>query len=59
VGGFDMETKKVLMLDLDPQQEMSYKISFDTFYKGLSSNYSHVLRPFGYTNGGYVFIKLR
>lgn len=54
-----METKKVLMLDLDPQQEMPYKISFDTFYKGLSSNYSQVLRPFGYTNGGYVFIKLR
>ena len=59
VGGFDTETKDVVILDVDPQQEKPYKISFDTFYKGLSSNYSHVLRPFGYTNGGYVYIKLR
>ena len=59
VGGFDSETKDVVILDVDPQQEKPYKIGFNTFYKGLSSNYSHVLRPFGFTNGGYVFIKLR
>jgi len=59
IGGFDTETKDVVILDVDPQQEKPYRISFDTFYKGLSNNYNHVLRLFGYTNGGYVFIKLR
>ena len=58
VGSFDAETQEVVILDVDPQQVKPYKINFETFYKGLSSNYRNVLRPFGYTNGGYVYIKL-
>ena len=58
VGGFDTNTGDVTMLDVDMLQEKHYKISFDTFYKGLSSDYNHVLRAYGYDGGGYVFIKL-
>ena len=58
VGGFDVETGDVTILDVDPQQEKPYKITFDTFCKGLFSNYHHVLKPFGYKSGGYVFVKL-
>lgn len=58
VGGFDAKTGNVIMLDVDPAQEKPYRIRFDTFYKGLSSNYNHVLKPFGYGSGGYVFVAL-
>jgi hypothetical protein len=58
VGGFDTNTGHVIILDVDPQQEKPYKISFDTFYKGLSSNYNHVFQHFGYGSGGYVFVKI-
>ena len=58
VGGFDAKTGDVTILDVDPQQEKPYKITFDTFCKGLFSNYHHVLKPFGYKSGGYVFVKL-
>lgn len=59
VGGYDPETGDVTILDVDPQQEKPYKITFDTFCKGLFSNYHNILRPFGYKSGGYVFIKLK
>jgi hypothetical protein len=58
VGGFDTTNGDVTILDVDPQQEKPYKISFDTFCKGIFSNYHHVLKPFGYRSGGYVYIKL-
>ena len=58
VGGVDTETGHVIVLDVDISQEHPYRITFDTFYKGISKNYHHVLRPFGYDRGGYVFIKL-
>lgn len=58
VGGFDAKTGDVTILDVDPQQERPYKVPFDTFCKGIFSNYHHVLKPFGYNSGGYVFIKL-
>ena len=58
VGGFDTKTGDVIILDVDPQQERPYKISFDTFCKGIFSNYHHVLKPFGFKSGGYIFIKL-
>jgi hypothetical protein len=58
VGGFDTKTGDVVILDVDPDQEKFYKITFDTFYRGLSSNYHHVFRLFGFGSGGYVFIKL-
>jgi hypothetical protein len=58
VGGFDITNGDVTILDVDPEQEKAYKISFDTFCKGLFSNYHNLLRPFGYKSGGYIFIKL-
>jgi len=58
VGGFDMTSGDVTILDVDPEQERPYKITFDTFCKGIFSNYHHVLKPFGYKSGGYIFIKL-
>jgi hypothetical protein len=58
VGGFDTDTGEVTVLDVDMLQERHYKISFDAFYKGLSSDYNHVLRAYGYDGGGYVFIEL-
>ena len=58
VGGFDTKNGNVTILDVDPLQEKPYTIPFETFYKGLSSNYHHVFRPFGYGSGGCVFVKL-
>jgi len=57
VGGFDAPNGYVTVLDVDPEQEKSYKITFQTFCKGLS-RYPHILKLFGYESGGYVFIKL-
>lgn len=58
VGGFDVETGRVLILDVDLSQELPYTIAFDTFYRGISGNYPFVMRPFGFDRGGYVYIKL-
>lgn len=58
VGGFDLKTKRVTVLDVDPMQQKPYDLPFAIFYKGLSSNYHHIFEPFGYGSGGYIFIKL-
>jgi phytochelatin synthase len=58
VGGFDRETGKVLILDVDPEEERHYKIGFDTFYRGLSSNCHRLRQSTGFGRGGYVFVKL-
>lgn len=58
VGGFDAQTGKVVVLDVDPEQEKPYRIDFDTFYRGLSSDYHHMLSFFGYRGGGYVWVQL-
>jgi len=58
VGGFDDKTGKVTILDVDITQERPYMIDFDTFYKGLSSDYNPLFRRFGFGNGGYVYIQL-
>ena len=58
VGGFDTETGKVLVLDVDPEEERHYRIGFDTFYKGLSSNCHRLFGSTGFGRGGYVFVKL-
>jgi hypothetical protein len=57
VGGFDASNGRVTILDVDRDQAMPYHISFDTFCRGLSSNYHHVFKPFGYGRGGYVYIR--
>ena len=46
------------MLDVDPEQERRYSVSFSTFYNGLASDYHHVFRPFGYGSGGCVVVML-
>lgn len=58
VGGFDPESGKVTLLDVDSTQTYPYQISFDTFYKGVSYNYNFMFRKFGYAEGGYIFIRL-
>ena len=58
VGGFDLQTRRVTMLDVDPSQEKPYQISFSCFYTGISTHYYHMFRPFGYGRGGYIYIKL-
>jgi hypothetical protein len=58
VGAYDPSTDRVTLLDVDPDQKGPYQVSFDTFYKGLSDNYHHVLRGYGYGSGGYVYILL-
>ena len=58
VGEFDPATGKVTLLDVDPTQPHPYQISFDTYYKGLSSNYNIAFRKFGYAEGGYIFIQI-
>ena len=58
VGEFDPATGKVTLLDVDPSQPHPYQISFDTFYKGLSSNYNIAFRMFGYGEGGYIYIRI-
>ena len=58
VGGFDPSTGSVTILDVDPDQELAYRISFDRFYKGISTRYAGVFKPFGYDQGGVVVIHL-
>ena len=58
VGGFDADRAEVTILDVDPLQPKPYKINFNTFYKGIASNYNHVFRCFGYGRGGCVVIGL-
>lgn len=59
VGAYDATVDRVTMLDVDPEQENPYQVDFDTFYKGLSSDYHHVFEAFGYGSGGYVYIQIR
>lgn len=58
VGGFDPVSGKVTLLDVDPLQAYPYQVPFDTFYKGLSTNYNILFRHFGYGEGGYIFIRV-
>lgn len=58
VGGFDIKTKTVTMLDVDYLQEKPYQISFDTFYNGISNDYNKLFRSFGFGSGGYVYVRL-
>ena len=58
VGAYDAAADRVTMLDVDPDQPAPYEVDFDTFYRGLASNYHHVLAAFGYDGGGYVHVRL-
>lgn len=59
VGGFDLRTGEVTLLDVDASRLGGpYRIGFDAFYKGLSCTYNPLFRHLGYKNGGYVFVQL-
>ncbi|MBI9086682.1 MAG: phytochelatin synthase [Desulfobacterales bacterium] len=58
VGAFDGKTGDITILDVDPEQQNPYRLSFDHFYQGLASDYHHVFKPFGYGSGGAVCIRL-
>jgi hypothetical protein len=58
VGAYDAVADRVTVLDVDPDQGSPYEVPFDTFYRGLASDYQHVLTAFGYGSGGYVHIRL-
>jgi hypothetical protein len=57
VGGYDGPTEAVTILDVDADQA-PYTVSFDTFYRAISSDYHHLFRPFGYGRGGCVIVEL-
>lgn len=59
VGAFDRKGRRVLILDVDPTQPSPYWVSYRTFFTGLSSQYFGILEKYGYTSGGYVWIRLR
>lgn len=58
VGAFDSSNDLVTVLDVDPDQKKPYQIDFTTFYNGLSADYHHMLKAYGYDGGGYVYIKV-
>lgn len=58
VGEFDPITHKVTILDVDPSLPHPYQVSFDRFYKGISTHYNYVFKHFGYGRGGYIYIQL-
>ncbi|MFH2058189.1 MAG: phytochelatin synthase family protein [Pseudomonadota bacterium] len=58
IGGFDPVNSTVKILDVDSTQTFFYQISFDRFYKGISTDYNTIFRHYGYAEGGYVFILL-
>jgi len=58
VGAYDPITDRVTVLDVDPDQKSPYEVDFETFYRGLSSDYHRVLLAYGYGSGGYVHIQL-
>lgn len=59
VGAYDAAAGQVTILDVDPEQDVPYRISFDRFYQALSCDYHHIFEAFGYGSGGYVYIRLR
>jgi hypothetical protein len=57
VGGYHGPTGTVTILDVDADQQ-PYAVSFDTFYRAVSSDYHHLFRPLGYGRGGCVVVEL-
>jgi hypothetical protein len=57
VGGFDPDTGDVTILDVDSSQPYPYTVSFNRFYRAVSTHYLHLFHLFGYGRGGYIYIK--
>lgn len=58
VGGYDVRTDRVTVLDVDRYQSGPYSIPFERFYRGMSNWYPRLFRFLGLSNGGYVYIRL-
>lgn len=58
VGGYDLATDRVSLLDVDPDQPAPYSVTFERFYQALACQYLGLLRHLGYDRGGYVFVQL-
>ncbi|MBU0991005.1 MAG: phytochelatin synthase family protein [Proteobacteria bacterium] len=58
VGAFKVNTKEVLVLDVDKDGPGPYWVPFDVFFKGLSNDFNGKLADYGYTGGGYVQFQL-
>ena len=58
VGAFNREAGEVLVLDVDRHGPGPYWVPFDTFFKGLKSDFNGSLRQYGYGSGGYVRFEL-
>ena len=58
VGAFDIKQNQVLMLDVDPEVNSPYWVSFNTFFNGLTWEYNHLMQKYGYNGGGYIKILL-
>lgn len=59
VGAFNINTKEVLVLDVDKDGPGPYWIPFDVFFKGLSSNFNGKLKDYGYSEGGYICFQIK
>ena len=51
VGDVDIDRRMVCILDVDPDVEEPYWISFDTFWKGVAWRYNGVIQRHGYQGG--------
>lgn len=58
VGAFEPQTAAVTVLDVDPEAPGPYRISFDLFYRALSSDYNPLFRKFGYGSGGCLIVEM-
>jgi phytochelatin synthase len=59
VGAYDPENKLVLILDVDTDQIEPYWVHVDAFFEGMAWDYHGILRRYGYSGGGYVWVKLQ
>jgi Phytochelatin synthase len=59
VGAYDPENKLVLILDVDTDQIEPYWVHVEAFIEGMTSDYHGILRRYGYSGGGYVWVKLQ
>jgi hypothetical protein len=59
VGDVDIDRRMVCILDVDPDVEEPYWISFDTFWKGVAWRYNGVIQRHGYQGGGYIWIRMK
>lgn len=58
IGGYDAKNDEVIVLDVDFSVEKNYKVSLNSLFKAMKSNYYNLFISHGYGMGGYVYIKI-